>query len=81
MKDWDKSPSGNLIAHQVLGWDNAIAQMIGLLRLRYARSEWEFESGGIALQLHLTPIQLRILSQDLLQMADRIDAQNLGTKQ
>ena len=81
MKDWDRQPDGNLAIFPVVGWDSAIAQMIGLLRLRYARSEQEFESGGVPVQVHMTPVQLRKLSQDLSQMADRIDAQNLGTKQ
>ncbi|WP_416464001.1 hypothetical protein [Sphingomonas sp. VDB2] len=81
MDDWDTLPNGNLAIYPVVGWDSAIGQMIGLLRLRYARSESEFESGGVPVQIHLTPVQLRMLSQDLSNMADRIDAQNLGTRQ
>ena len=81
IEDWDTDDSGNLAVYPVVGWDTAIAQMIGLVRLRYARSETEFESGGVPVQVHLTPVQLRTLSQDLAQMADRIDAQNLGTRQ
>lgn len=81
MKDWDRLPDGKISTYPALGWDTAILQMIGLLRLRYARSESEFEAGGVNLQVHMTPVQLRQLSQDLLRMADRIDAQNLGTRQ
>lgn len=79
--DWEKTPEGNLLMYPLIGWDTAIAPMIGLLRLRYATSEEEFEAGGIALQLHATPVVLRQLSQVLSAMADRIDAQNLGTQQ
>lgn len=81
MDGWDTLPNGNLAIYPVVGWDSAIGQMIGLLRLCYARSETEFESGGVPIQIHLTPVQLRMLSQDLSNMADRIDAQNLGTRQ
>lgn len=81
MKEWDTNAEGNLAVFPVIGWDTAIAPMIGLLRLRYAPSAETFEAGGVPVQLHLTPVQLRALSADLLQMADRIDAQNLGTPQ
>lgn len=81
MDEWDLDEGGNLRMGPVTGWDTASAPMLGLLRLRYALTETEFETGGRAVQVHLTPVQLRTLSQDLLQMADRIDAQNLGTRQ
>ncbi|MBO9724336.1 MAG: hypothetical protein J7530_08175 [Novosphingobium sp.] len=81
MKDWDLTPEGNLKIGPVIGWETAIAPMIGLLRLRYAHSEEEFEAGGTGLQVQMTPVQLRNLSESLRQMADRIDAQNLGTAQ
>lgn len=81
MDDWDLNEDGNLAAYPVMGWGTRSAQMIGLVRLRYARSETEWNAGGVALQLHLTPVQLRQLSQDLQRMADRIDEQNLGTRQ
>lgn len=81
MKDWDLDQQGNLQVYPVIGWNTATAQMIGLLRLHYARSETEFEGGGVALQVHLTPVQLRQLSRDLQRMADHIDEQNLGTPQ
>lgn len=79
--DWDKTPEGNLLIYPLIGWDTGIAPMLGLLRLRYATSEKEFEAGGIGLQLHATPVVLRQLSQVLSAMADHIDEQNLGTKQ
>lgn len=78
---WDLTPEGNIKLYPLIGWDTQIAPMIGLLRLRYARSEEEFETGGVGLQLHATPVILRQLSQVLSAMADRIDEQNLGTKQ
>jgi hypothetical protein len=78
---WTKNAEGNLVLYPLIGWDTAIAPMIGLLRLRYAQSEEEFEAGGVSLQLHATPVVLRQLSQVLSEMADHIDAQNLGTKQ
>lgn len=81
MDEWEKTPEGNLLCYPLIGWDSQIAPMLGLLRLRYARSEEEFEAGGVGLQLHATPVILRQLSQVLSLMADRIDAQNLGTKQ
>lgn len=79
--NWEKTPEGNLLVYPLIGWDTAIAPMIGLLRLRYAQSETEFEQGGVSLQLHATPMILRQLSEVLSAMADRIDAQNPGTKQ
>jgi hypothetical protein len=81
MKDWDTNPDGNLAVSPVMGWDTAIGGLVGLLRLRYARSETEFETGGVGIQFHMTPVQLRQLADDLSRMADRIDAVNLGAKQ
>lgn len=81
MDDWEKTPNGDLLLYPLIGWDTAIAPMIGLLRLRYARSETEFEAGGVAIQLHAPPDILRSLSTLLAQMADRIEAQPLGTQQ
>lgn len=81
MDDWDRTADGNLASGPVIGWSSATAQMIGLLRLRVAHSETEFEAGGRAIQMHMTPVQLRQLARDLLRMADSIDAQYLGTEQ
>jgi len=81
MDDWDRTADGKLATGPVIGWSSATAQMIGLLRLRVAHSESEFEAGGRAIQVHLTPVQLRSLAEDLLRMADSIDAQHLGTRQ
>lgn len=81
MRDWDTRPNGDIAVHPTLGWQTAIASLNGLLRIQYAENEQQFESGGVALQLAMTPVQLRMLSQDLLRMAEKIDAQHLGTKQ
>ncbi len=80
---WDLRPNGNLLIGPALGWDTAIAPMTGMLRLRYAHSEEQFETGGVAVQVVLTAVQARMLSEDLRKMADTLDADNLseGTKQ
>ena len=81
LNGWDTRPNGDIAVAPTLGWQTAIMPLNGLLRVRYAETEQQFESGGVALQLVLTPVQLRQLSADLLNMAERIDAQNLGTEQ
>nr|WP_314471104.1 hypothetical protein [uncultured Sphingomonas sp.] len=80
---WDKRDDGNLLIGPAIGWDTAIAPMTGLLQLRYAHSEEQFERGGAAIQVVLTAVQARQLSEDLRRMADQLDADNLprGTKQ
>lgn len=80
-EDWEKHPDGSLAVSPLLGWDIAVAPMTGLLRIRYAASEAEFETGGQALALVLTPVQLHELSAAALKMAKTIDEQNLGTRQ
>lgn len=83
VSQWDQRPDGKLLIGPVLGWDTALAPMTGLLRLRYAHSEDQYESGGQALQVVLTAVQARALGQALLRMADALDADNLprGTSQ
>lgn len=81
LNGWDTRPNGDIAVVQTLGWQTAIMPLNGLIRLNYAETEQQFESGGVALQLVLTPVQLRQLSADLLKMAELIDAQNLGTPQ
>lgn len=83
MKDWDTRPDGNLLIGPALGWDTATAPMTGLLRLRYAHSEDQYEAGGVAVQVVLTAVQARQLSEDLRKMADELDEDNRphGTKQ
>lgn len=80
---WDKRPDGTLLIGPALGWDTAIAPMTGLLRLRYAHSEEQYETGGVGLQVVLTAVQARQLSEDLRRMADALDDDDLprGTKQ
>ena len=81
--DWDTRPDGTLLIGPALSWQTAIAPMTGMLRLRYAHSEDQFESGGIAVQVVLTAVQARSLSEDLRKMADALDEDNLprGTSQ
>lgn len=83
MQDWDIREDGNLLIGPALGWETAIGPMTGLLRVRYAHSEDRYESGGDALQVTLTAVQARQLSEDLRRMADKLDEDNLprGTKQ
>ncbi len=83
LENWDTKPDGNLLIGPAIGWDTAIAPMTGLLRLRYAHTEEQFEKGGTAVQVVLTAAQARMLSEDLRKMADSLDADNLprGTKQ
>lgn len=81
VQHWDLRPNGDLAVHPCLGFETATAQLTGLVRLIYAENEQQFESGGVALQLAMTPVQLRSLSQGLLKMATAIEAQPLGTKQ
>lgn len=80
---WKKRPDGTLLIGPAIGWDTAIAPMTGLLQLRYAHSEEQYETGGEALQVVLTAVQARQLSEDLRRMADRLDEDNLpkGTRQ
>lgn len=78
---WDLRENGDIAVSPTLGWQTAVMPLNGLLRLNYAENEQQYESGGVALQLVLTPVQLRQLSADLLHMAERVDAQNLGTAQ
>jgi hypothetical protein len=83
LSHWDLRPNGNLLIGPAIGWETAIAPMTGMLRLRYAHSEEQFETGGVAVQVVLTAVQARMLSEDLRKMADTLDADNLseGTKQ
>jgi len=83
LKHWDTRPDGNLLIGPAIGWDTAIAPMTGMLRLRYAHSEDQFEAGGTAVQVVLTAVQARQLSEDLRKMADTLDEDNLphGTQQ
>ncbi|MDH4746653.1 hypothetical protein OMP43_21740 [Sphingomonas sp. CBMAI 2297] len=83
IRDWDLRPDGNLLIGPAIGWDTAIAPMTALLRLRYALSEEEYETGGRSAQVVLTAVQARQLSEDLRRMADALDDDNLphGTAQ
>jgi len=81
VKDWDTREDGNLDIERLIAWETAKMPMNGALRLRYARNEREFETGGIALQLLLSPVQLRSLSSALANLADALDADHLGTRQ
>lgn len=81
VEGWDVDDEGNLRIGPLIGYDIATQRMLGLVRLRYALSEIEFETGGRPVQMHMTPVQARALGQALLRMADTIDAQYLGTKQ
>ncbi len=74
---WDKRTDGTLLIGPAIGWDTAIAPLTGLLQLRYAHSEEQYEAGGAALQVVLTAVQARQLSEDLRRMADLLDADNL----
>ena len=78
---WDKQPDGNLTTCPLLSYELGTAQMFALLRLSYARDQQEFETGGVGLQLTMTPVQLRELAKALLRTADTIDQQQLGTRQ
>ena len=80
-EDWDKRPNGDVAVHPFLGWETAVTPLAGLVRLQYAEDEAQFEAGGIGLQLTMTPIQLRSLSEALLRMADKIEAPHSGPMQ
>lgn len=81
LKRWDLRPDGNLAVQPLLAFETATAQMTGLVRLQYAENEAQFAAGGIAVQLAMTPVQLRDLAAGLLRVAEAIEAQPLGTRQ
>ena len=83
MHDWDRTAGAGLATCPLIRWESAIAPMFAVIRLLYAQNEDQFQSGGIALQLTMTAVQARQLSQDLARIADRLDADNLprGTVQ
>jgi len=78
---WDSDAKGDPLIGQVVGWETALTPLVGLLRLRFAHDKAQFEKGGAAAQVHMTPDQLRQLSKDLREMADAIDALPKGSKQ
>jgi hypothetical protein len=79
--DWETDADGQLVLWPVIGWDLAAGNMQALVRLNYARSQEEFEAGGIGFQCHMTPVQVRELGQALLRQADILDERLFGTKQ
>jgi hypothetical protein len=83
LEHWDVRPDGNVLIGPVMGWKTAIMPMTAMLRIQYAYSEDQFRTGGEALQMALTAAQARSLSEDLRQIADRLDADTAagGTKQ
>lgn len=71
---WDKLPNGNIETFPFLGLETAPTATFGLVRLRFATTEAQFESGQHeALQLTMTPVQLRQASAALLRMAEHIE--------
>jgi hypothetical protein len=73
VEDWEKARDGKIFAHPTLGWEAAIAGMLTLVRVRYATTAEEYESGGRHLPLQMTSVQARQLANDLRNAADRLD--------
>lgn len=78
MKDWDTNPDGNLTAVPLTGWQIATMPMGGLVRVEYSETPNAHQR---AVQIHMSGTQAKELGQALLRLAERIDAQKLGTAQ
>jgi hypothetical protein len=78
MNEWETDAAGNLVLWPLLGYDLAAGKLTPLLRLLYARSQAEYDTGGVPLQLQMTPVQARALGQALLRQADILDATLFG---
>jgi hypothetical protein len=74
MLDWDRDEHGRIALCSVLEYETAIlAESCAVLRLRFARSEEQKESGGEWLPLVLSPQHARQIARSLLQMADQVE--------
>jgi hypothetical protein len=70
--NWDVDGTGNIITSPLLGYETAVlATVVCGLRLTIARNEQELESGGISVQLGMTPAQALELGGVLQRMAQQ----------
>lgn len=82
--EFDLDGAGNIRLNPLVGYSTGTAAgMLCILRLEHVSSELDLRSGKTqALQLGMTPVQCRELSQALLRLADAIDsADQAGTRQ
>ena len=74
MDDWELDEEGKLAVVSAVAWNSAVVGSSGLLRIVFVRNEdqarrEEFE----AFQIGMTGAQARLLAEDLLRIANRID--------
>ena len=69
---WDVDGAGNIITRPLLGYETAVlATVVCGLRPTIARNEQELQSGGISVQLGMTPAQAIELGGALQRMAEQ----------
>ena len=80
--DWNKNEDGNITASPVVAWDAVIGGMYGMLRIQFVNSHDDLERQEFhAVQIGMSAKQARTLAGDLLQIADKLDAQQWGNRQ
>lgn len=80
--DWDTHPNGDIAANPLMGWSFAILPLACILRAEYAEQIGDIDARRpSAIQLAMSGPQARELGQALLRIADKIEAQPLGTRQ
>jgi hypothetical protein len=73
---------GQVVVRPMTGWELVRIAMTALLRVQYLPNQEAERTGERShLQLAMTSAQCRMLAEDLLKTADRLDAQPMGTKQ
>lgn len=79
MDDWELNEEGNLAVVSVVAWNSAVAGSSGLLRIVFVRGEEQLEKQEFeAFQMGMSGAQARLLAEDLLQIANRIDETESG---
>lgn len=73
--DLEMNPDGSIKVVRPVGFSVALTENGGVLRLRYAATEADLETGAeTALQLHVTANQVREIGATLIQLSDEDDA-------
>jgi len=80
LNEWEKDKSGALIARPLLGWGTigATDGASGVLRLEYAMQSTPKERA--ALQLHVSPTQVRELAEGLTRLAIYLEGARANKK-
>jgi hypothetical protein len=72
MSKWQTDGTGNVIVYPITGYETAsFLQSVAVLRIEYARSEEDLQTGGTAIQFVISPKIARDLAASLLDLADR----------